>query len=62
MKLGKGKLYFFLSVLVSFYLIFRTVFFAFFGNASVDVMIGFTIFLLFFLIYKKGRSFFYSYM
>lgn len=62
MKLGKWKLYFFLSVLVSFYLVFRTVFFAFFGNASVDVMIGFTIFLLFFLIYKKGRSFFYSYM
>lgn len=62
MKLGKGKLRFFLSVLVCFYLVFRTVFFVFFGNASVDILIGFTIFLLFFLIYKKSRKFFYGYM
>ena len=62
MKLRKGKLYFFLSVLVCFYLVFRTVFFIFFGNASVDILIGFTIFLLFFLIYKKSRKFFYSYI
>lgn len=62
MKLGKGKLYFFLSVLVCFYLVFRTLFFVFFGNASVDILIGFTIFLLFFLIYKKSRKFFYSYI
>jgi len=62
MKIGKGKLYFFLSVLVCFYLVFRTIFFVFFGNSSVDVLIGFTIFLLFFLIYKKSRLFIYNYM
>ena len=62
MKIGKGKLYFFLSVLVCFYLVFRTIFFVFFGNSSVDVLICFTIFLLFFLIYKKSRLFIYNYM
>lgn len=62
MKLGKGKLFFFLSILVSFYFVFRTLFFILFGNCSVDILIGFTIFFLFFLIYKKSRLFFYNYM
>lgn len=62
MKFRKGKLYFFLSVLVGFYLVFRTIFFVFFGNSSVDVLIGFTVFFLFFLIYKKSRKFLYNYI
>jgi len=62
MKAGKGKVYFFLSVLVCFYLVFRTIFFVFFGNSSVDILIGCTIFFLFFLIYKKSRYFLYNYL
>jgi len=58
----KGKAYFFVSVLVCFYLVFRTLFFVFFGNSSVDVLIGFTVFFLFFLIYKKSRLFIYNYL
>lgn len=62
MKFVKGKLYFFLSILVCFYFVFRTIFFEFFGNSSVDVLIGCTIFFLFFLIYKKSRYFIYNYL
>jgi len=51
-----------LSVLVCFYLVFRTIFFVFFGNSSVDILIGCTIFFLFFLIYKKSRYFIYNYL
>jgi len=58
----KGKNIFILSLLVGFYLVFRTIFFVFFGNSSVDVLIGCTIFFLFFLIYKKSRYFIYNYL
>lgn len=62
MKVRKGKLYFFLSLLVGFYLVFKTIFFDFFGHSSVDVLIGCSIFFLFFLIYKKSRKFFNDYV
>src|SRR6185437_7018595 len=58
----KGKNIFILSLLVGFYLVFRTIFFVFFGNSSVDVLIGCTIFFLFFLIYKKSRYFIYFFL
>jgi len=53
---------FFLGVMISFYVIYYFVFFLFIGNSSVDITIGFSIFLLFFLLYKKGRRFIYNYV
>lgn len=53
---------FFLFMILSFYVVYYFVFFLFIGKFSVDVTIGFSIFLLFFLLYKKGRRFIYNYV
>jgi len=53
---------FFIFVMLIFYVIYYFIFFVFVGKFSVDVTIGFTIFLLFFLFYKKGRKFIYNYV
>jgi len=54
-----GFLLFFMFV---FYIIYYYIFFLFIGKCNVDVVIGFSIFLLFFLLYKKGRRFIYNYV
>ena len=53
---------FFFGLIVGFYIVCYYVFFLFIGNSSVDVVIGLSIFSLFFLIYKKGRRFIYNYV
>jgi hypothetical protein len=53
---------FLIFVMFNFYVIYYYIFFLFIGKSSVDVAIGFSIFLLFFLLYKKGRRFIYSYV
>lgn len=53
---------FLLFVIFNFYVIYYYIFFLFIGNLSVDVVIGFSIFLLFFLLYKKGRRFINNYI
>jgi hypothetical protein len=44
------------------YFFFYYIFFIFVGKVSVDATIGFSIFLLFFLLYKSGRKFIHNYI
>jgi len=53
---------FFIFVLFISYLFFYFTFFFFVGKVSVDVTIGFSMFLLFFLLYKAGRKFITGYI
>jgi len=53
---------FLIFVIFNFYVIYYYIFFLFIVKLSVDVAIGFSIFLLFFLLYRKGRRFIYGYI
>jgi len=53
---------FFLMLLLVCYFCFYFIFFLFVGKVSVDATIGFSIFLLFFLLYKSGRKFIHNYI
>jgi hypothetical protein len=53
---------FFIFTLFVFYVSYYFIFFIFVGKISVDATIGFSIFFLFFLLYRSGRKFIRSYV